>query len=436
MNISIIGVGYVGLVTGTCFAELGNHVLCMDIDEAKINQLIEGRVPFYEPQLEELIKSNYSLGRLDFTSNIEECVKFGELVFITVGTPEGKNKSPDMHYINEVINEIIPLLEDKHQIVVKSTVPIGSSREIKERVDEEIKKYNIEAEIELAFNPEFLSEGTAVSDFMFPDRIVLGVETTPIKNKLLQLYGNFIEENIPVLITKYETAEMIKYASNAFLATKISYINEIAAICEYYGANIKEVADGVGLDRRIGNNFLRAGAGYGGSCFPKDTRALYSLGARAGHKPQIVKAAINVNDNQKYIIIKKVKKLLGDFEDKTVGILGVAFKPGTDDIREAPASPVIDYLIRKKVKVKIYDPKAMENFKNLHSEVQCCENEYEACENCDCIIVFTEWQEFLKLDFDYLRKIVNKPVLLDLRNMFDPIKVREHGFSYLGVGIV
>lgn len=434
MNIAVIGIGYVGLVTGTCFSELGNNVLCMDIDEAKIKGLKEGRVPFYEPELEEILKRNYSKGRLNFTTDINECVKYGDIIFITVGTPEGSDSNPDMHYLNSVINLVSDLLNEDKTIVIKSTVPVGTTRQIKTLIYRTLIKLNKNIKVEIVDNPEFLSEGTAVKDFMFPNRIVIGTDTNSKSEKLNELYKKFSDERVPIINTSYESSEMIKYASNAFLATKISYINEIASICEFYNADVTTVAEGMGFDERIGNSFLKAGAGYGGSCFPKDTKALVRIGAKAGHEPKIVKETIKINKRQKSIIISKIKNNLHGLETSTIGILGVAFKPETDDIREAPAGPVIEYLLSKKAKVKIYDPKAMDNFRTCYSGAEYCSNLYEACRNTDCIVLFTEWQEFLNIDFDYLKSIVRNPVFLDLRNMFKPQRIKDYGFTYEGIG--
>lgn len=445
MNIGIIGVGYVGLVTGACLADQGNNVICMDVDASKISLLSGGRIPYYEPGLPQLLERNSAAGNLSFTTDLSLCMKSAEYLFICVGTPEGEDLFTDLRAINTVTDNLCNLLERNVVIVVKSTVPAGTTRKIYNKLQCALRESHKQLEVEVVSNPEFLSEGCAVEDFLIPDRIVIGTENGHLSEKMTRLYQNFINEKIPVMHTIYENAEMIKYASNALLAAKISYMNEIAAICEFYKADVRVVAQGMGYDRRIGNLFLKAGAGYGGSCFPKDTNALLLLGEQAGCAPGIVRETIKTNQNQIKLMLEKIKRNVEPLNGSMIGVLGVSFKPETDDIREAPAVAVIEQLLQEQAGVKVYDPRAMESFRRgsakfeLESEpdhgVICCSNAYDACTNVECIVLFTEWKEFEKLDFGYVRKLVSKPVFLDFRNFLSPEKLRGHGFVYEGIGV-
>lgn len=434
MNISVIGVGYVGLTTGTCFAELGNNVLCMDTDEEKINRLREGVIPIYEPKIEEMVKKNCLSNRLSFTTSLIKAVDFSEIIFIAVGTPTNKDNTPNLEYIYEAARAIALSMDSYKIIIVKSTVPVGTGEKIKKEIIQILMNRKKDIEFDMVSNPEFLRQGTAVQDFMKPDRVVIGMENDRAKDIMMKLYSFHIDDNKPFILSDIQAAEMIKYVSNAYLAAKISYINEIAILCEYYNVDISIVARGMGLDKRIGDKFLNPGPGYGGSCFPKDTKALMYIGNTVGYEPKIIKAVINVNKQQPKIMMKKIESIVKDFNGKTIAMLGVAFKPNTDDIRESPAIPIIRALIRKKAKIKIYDPKAMENCKNIIKRVEYCYDVYSACSESDCIIIMTEWDEFRDIDFKKLNKIVKHPILIDLRNIYEPDFVKENGFLYEGVG--
>jgi UDPglucose 6-dehydrogenase len=434
MNISVIGVGYVGLTTGTCFAELGNNVLCMDTDEEKISKLKKGESPIYEPEIEEMIMSNSLNNRLNFTTNLKKTVEFADVIFIAVGTPTNEDNVPELKYIFKAAREIASNMDSYKVLVVKSTVPVGTGRKIRAIVERVLKKKNSNIEFDMASNPEFLREGTAIYDFMYPDRVVIGVENERSKGIMTKLYNFHINANKPYIVSTIKAAEMIKYVSNAFLATKISYINEIAIMCERYNIDVSVVAKGMGLDKRIGDKFLMPGPGFGGSCFPKDTKGLMHIGKTIGYEPQIVKAVIEVNNRQINFIIKKIENLVKNFSGKAISVLGASFKPDTDDIRESPAIPIIEFLLKRGAKVKLYDPKAMDNCMRVLKKVEYCKDVYKACENSDCIILMTEWEEFREVDFVKLRDIVNKPILIDLRNMYDPNYVKQSGFIYEGVG--
>lgn len=437
MNIAVIGTGYVGLVTGACLAYLGMNVLCMDRDESKITMLKKINLPIYEPGLEEIVRDTTLSGHLSFTTSIEEAVMFADAIFIAVGTPTLADNTPDISSVIEAAKEIALYMNSPKTIITKSTVPVGTGQIIKN----EIKNLLIEKKKTICFdivsNPEFLREGSAVKDFMKPDRIVIGVENQKAAEIMKRIYSLHISLDIPFLVANIETAEMIKYASNAFLASKISFINEIANMCELCSADIKMVSQAMGLDPRIGNSFLNPGPGYGGSCFPKDTRAMLYIGKKIGYIPRIVKSTVRVNENQRVLTIKKLKNMMGDLKGKTLTILGTAFKAGTDDIRESPAIYAIKSLLKEGCLIKVYDPQALENTKKVLSDMQNIEyysNLYEAAINSDCIILFTEWQEFLDIDFSKLKSLVKNPVLLDLRNLYDPFTIRKYDFIYKGVG--
>lgn len=437
MNITVIGTGYVGLVTGACLAYLGMNVLCMDRDESKINTLKNINLPIYEPGLEEIVRDTVLSGHLNFTTSIEDAVRFADVIFIAVGTPTLTDNTPDISSVIEAVKEIAINMNSPKTIITKSTVPVGTGQIIKN----EVKSLLIEKKKNVCFdivsNPEFLREGSAVKDFMKPDRIVIGVENQKAAEVMKRIYSLHISLDIPLLVTNIETAEMIKYASNAFLASKISFINEIANMCELCSADIKVVSQAMGLDPRIGNSFLNPGPGYGGSCFPKDTRAMLYIGKKIGYIPRIIRSTVRVNENQRVLTIKKLKNMLGDLKGKTLTILGTAFKAGTDDIRESPAIYAIKYLIKEGCLIKVYDPKALENTKKeLYDmkNIEYCTNLYEASTGSDCIILFTEWQEFLDIDFLKLKSLVKNPVFLDLRNLYDPLTIRKYDFIYKGVG--
>jgi UDPglucose 6-dehydrogenase len=436
MNIAVIGTGYVGLVTGCCLAQLGMNVICMDIDEEKIEKLRNGIVPIYEPGLEEIIKENLSSERLIFTTSMEEAVTHAIVIFIAVGTPPQEDDSADLQYVYRAAQNIAEQMEDYKVIVNKSTVPIGTGHLVKTEIEDILHQRNKTFGFDVVSNPEFLREGTAVKDFLKPDRIVIGADSEIALNLMKKIYDVQIQLDIPIVVTNLETAEMIKYAANAFLATKISYINEIADMCDLCNADISIVSKAMGLDNRIGPKFLNPGPGYGGSCFPKDTKALVKIGKDLGYLPKIVESTVEVNDNQAVIMFEKIKGIVGNVENKVITILGIAFKPETDDIREAPAISIMKILLENGAKIKAFDPEAMENTKKIHPDldIQYCSDIYSACENSDCIVLVTEWKEFLNLDLLKLKSIVRTPIFVDLRNAYMPSYVKNSGFLYKGVG--
>lgn len=437
MNITVIGTGYVGLVTGACLAHLGMNVVCMDKDENKIAMLKNIDIPIYEPDLEEIVKDTILSEHLRFTTSIEEAVKFADSIFIAVGTPTLPGNVPDISSVIEAAKEIAVHMNSYKAIITKSTVPVGTGQIIKNEIKKLLIGEKKDIDFDIVSNPEFLREGSAVKDFMKPDRIVVGMETKRAESIMKRIYSIHISLEVPFLITNIETAEMIKYASNGFLASKISYINEIANMCELCNADVKTVSKAMGLDTRIGSSFLNPGPGYGGSCFPKDTKAMLYIGKKIGYIPKIIKSAIKVNENQRFMILKKVKALLGDLNGKTITVLGTAFKAGTDDIRESPAVYTIKALLKEGCSIKVYDPKALENTKKeLYSmeNIEYHSDLYEAAVDSDCIILFTEWQEFFNLDFLKLKSLVKNPVFLDLRNIYEPSAVRMYDFVYKSVG--
>ncbi|MDP2927227.1 MAG: UDP-glucose/GDP-mannose dehydrogenase family protein [Candidatus Omnitrophota bacterium] len=428
MNISIIGSGYVGLVTGACFAELGNKVICADNDAEKISHLKKGSVPIYEPGLEELIKLNLKNKRLKFTSSIKAAVQASEVIFIAVGTPALENGEADLTGIENVARAIAQNMDGYRLIVEKSTVPVETCAWVKKTIATYIKKGH---KFDVVSNPEFLREGSAINDFTHPDRIVVGVESIKAKQIMTDLYQPL---NRPILITNIKSAELIKHASNAFLATKISFINAIARICDKVGADIKEVAQGMGLDNRIGRYFLHAGIGYGGSCFPKDMDAFITIAEKLGYDFKILKAVRDTNEEQKAFVLQKIKDTLWIIKDKTIAVLGLAFKPNTDDLRNSPSIDLINALIQEGAKIKVYDPQAMEKAKKILKNVVFCKNAYQAAEGADCLIIATEWNEFKELDFIKLKKKLKRALIVDGRNIYNPKLFMDLGFTYIGVG--
>jgi len=428
-NITVIGVGYVGLVTGTCFADLGNRVCCLDIDQDRIKTLQEGGIPIYEPGLEEMVRRNVSAGRLTFTTDYAEALAEAEFVFIAVGTPEGVDGEADLKYVRAAAESIARHMDHPLIIVNKSTVPVGTGDWVAD-----IIRANQPEPIEFAVvsNPEFLREGSAILDFMNPDRVVLGSLNREAADRVAQLY---LSLRAPIIITDLRTAEMIKYASNAFLATRISFINEIANICEQLGADVKEVAAGMGYDRRIGHHFLDAGIGYGGSCFPKDVKALAHMASIHGTHPQLLKAVMDINQYQRRQTILKLREVLGSkLRGKVVGILGLAFKPNTDDMREAPACEIARLLLHEGAHVKGYDPVAMHNAARLLPEMQLAKDPYDLAEGCDAIVICTEWNEFKHLDMKRIKQLMRYPFIVDGRNLYEPEEMKQLGFTYRGVG--
>jgi len=428
MDIAIIGSGYVGLVTGACLADLGNYVICVDNDQSKVEMLRSGIVPIYEPGLEELLAVNIKEGRLCFSDSIQAGVENSEIIFIAVGTPPKSNGEADLSAIEKVSREVAQNMASYRLIVEKSTVPVKTG----EWVARTITENNIHrADFDVASNPEFLREGSALEDFMNPDRIILGVSSDRAANLLVKLYEPL---NAPILITDINSAELIKHASNAFLAMKISFVNSVANICEKTGADIHKVAKGIGLDKRIGEAFLQAGIGYGGSCFPKDVLAFIHLAERIGYDFKLLKAVKEVNDYQKGKVVTKLKEINGNLRGKVVGILGLAFKPNTDDMRGAPSLDIITLLKQEGVVVKAYDPVAEAVARRLIPDIIYCSNPYEAADGADALVVVTEWKEFKRLDLLKIKSLMKSPVIIDGRNIYDPAKMRALGFVYRGIG--
>lgn len=432
MHIVMIGTGYVGLVTGTCLAESGNDVACVDIDAAKIEKLRRGEIPIYEPGLSELVLHNARAGRLSFTTNAANVVPEADCVFIAVGTPQSDSGAADLTGLWKVVDSLAPLLTGKTIVVIKSTVPVGTNRAVAER----LKKLTGRS-IDVASNPEFLKEGCAIDDFTKPDRVVVGVERPEVGAVLHDLYRPFLRTEHPFLVMGLESAEMTKYVANCMLATKISFINEMANLCERVGANINEVRRGIGHDQRIGFAFLFPGVGYGGSCFPKDVRALMNVAENHDLEPRILRAVDLVNDAQKEVLFRKVRDhFQGDFSGRTVAIWGLAFKPRTDDIREAPALKLIDGLLEAGATVRVHDPVAMENVRKVYGDkLHYFDNMYETLTTADLLLIVTEWSEFRNPNFELIRQKLVQPVIFDGRNLYEPTVMRQLGFEYSGIGL-
>jgi UDPglucose 6-dehydrogenase len=427
-HICIIGTGYVGLVTGACFADLGNDVVCIDIDETKISKLKQGIMPIFEPGLEEIVRRNHTMGRLSFTINYKEGLQSAEFVFISVNTPEGMQGEADLRYVRSAAEQISQILDHDAIIVNKSTVPIGTGDMVANIVDRHIRSG---IKVSVVSNPEFLREGSAVYDCQHPDRVVLGSQDRDAAEQVAQLY---LSLRCPIMVTDLRTAEMIKYASNAFLATRLSFINEIASICDQMGADVKEVAEGMGYDRRIGHAFLNAGMGWGGSCFPKDVQALAYMASTHGTHPQLLRAVIDINHYQRRRVVHQLREWLGGLDERVIGILGLSFKPNTDDMRSAPSIELIQLLQNEGAIVKAYDPAAMENAKRLLSQVELGMDPYQVAEGSDALIVITEWNEFKQLDKERLRMAMRQPYLIDGRNIYDTEEMVQLGFVYWGMG--
>lgn len=431
MHISVIGTGYVGLVTGACFAEFGVHVTCMDSDSRRIEKLEKGEVPFYEPGITELVAKGVREGRLNFTTDIARAVDKALVIFIAVGTPPRGDGSADLSYVEEVGKGIAENMTGYKVIVTKSTVPVGTGA----RLREVIKKTQTNAvRFDIVSNPEFLREGSAIEDFIRPNRVVIGADSDQAIAIMKDLYRPLYLIETPIVVTDVPTAELIKYASNAFLATKISFINEIANLCEKVGANVQMVAKGMGLDHRIGAKFLHAGPGFGGSCFPKDLAALIQTGERHGYSMQIASAASRVNDSQRGRMIDKIREALGGLKGKTLAMLGLSFKPNTNDLREAPALAIGRVLLADGASIRAYDPEALTDACRMLPELQPCRDSYHAAEGADALVIMTEWNVFRNLDFEKLKSVMRTPVLLDLRNVYDPERVAAVGFKHVSVG--
>jgi UDPglucose 6-dehydrogenase len=432
MKIAVIGSGYVGLVVGTCFADTGNRVTCVDVDEGKIARLQKGEIPIYEPGLDELIRRNVEEGRLFFSTDIKTAIKKSSVIFIAVGTPPGDDGSADLRHVLAVADAIAAHMEGPKTIVLKSTVPVGTNKKVKERIAAKTKH-----PFEVVSNPEFLKEGAAIEDFTKPDRVVVGCESEHARKVLEELYSPYLRTGKPLLFMDPSSAEMTKYAANAMLATRISFMNEIARICEAVGADINQVRKGIGTDARIGFPFLFAGVGYGGSCFPKDVRALAQTAREHGYEPEVVPAVERVNDAQKRLLYDKVVKHFGaDLKGRHFAVWGLAFKPKTDDMREAPSLVVIEALLRAGATLTTFDPEAMQEARRtLGDRVSYAENALQACKGADALILVTEWSEFRHLDLDEIKPLLRQPVLFDGRNIWDGNRVRSQGFTYYGIGV-
>lgn len=428
-KLCVIGTGYVGLVTGTCFADLGNQVHCLDVDESRISKLKQGIMPIYEPGLEQIVAQNVRAGRLLFTTDYADALKDADFAFIAVGTPSGVDGEADLQYVRQAAEAIADLVDWPIIVVNKSTVPVGTGDWVADIIKR--RRAGKPLDFSVVSNPEFLREGSAINDFMDPDRVVLGSTDRDAARKVAQLY---LTLRCPILITDLRTAEMIKYASNAFLATRISFINEIANMCEEMGADVREVAQGMGMDKRIGPAFLDAGLGWGGSCFPKDVKALAHMAVLHGTHPQLLQAVMEINRNQRRRVILKLRRVLGSLDDRTIGVLGISFKPNTDDIRDAPALEVIHLLQNEGAHIKAYDPQAMENAAATLKRVSLCENPYAVAEGADALVLATDWNEFKQLDFERIYQSMRQPIIIDGRNLWDAEALRALGFTYIGIG--
>jgi UDPglucose 6-dehydrogenase len=433
MNITMIGTGYVGLVSGAGLADFGMTVICVDKDQERIQKLRKGEVPFYEPGLEELVQRNVKNGRLSFDSNLKMALDRSLVIFVAVGTPDNGQGQTDLSQVEEVAESLGEIIDDYKVLVLKSTVPVGTNNWFKEIVQKKLKKG---CNIDIVSNPEFLREGSAIEDFMRPDRVVIGADSPRALAIMKDIYRSLYLIETPFVFTNLETAELIKYASNAFLATKISFINEVANLCEKVGADVHQVAKAMGLDKRIGPKFLHPGPGFGGSCFPKDTNAFAYLGKKRGSPVSIVESVIKVNQNQRGIMVEKIEKAVGSLEGKMIGILGLAFKPNTSDVRESPAIDIIQALLQKGAKVKAYDPEGMDEFKKVVNSINLTYemDAYAVVKGVDGLIILTEWNEFRNLDLKEVKELMAQPLIIDLRNIYEPERMSELGYHYIGVG--
>ena len=441
MNITVIGAGYVGLVTGTCLADVGNNILCLDLDKEKISSLKNGKIPIYEPGLESLVEKNQRAGRLHFTSDVKEAVEFGELQFIAVGTPSGEDGSADLNYVLEAASSIGQIMISPKIIVNKSTVPVGTGDKVRNVITQELKKRDVSLKFDVVSNPEFLKEGAAIEDFQKPDRIIIGVESDESASVMKTLYSPFQRNRNKLIIMDVRSAELTKYASNAMLATRISFMNELANLSERLGADIEKVRVGVGSDSRIGYSFLYPGCGYGGSCFPKDVKALIKFANDCDHPMKILTSVEEVNDDQKKIIPEKISKFFGeDLSNKTFAVWGLAFKPGTDDVREASSAVMIRELVGRGAVVKAYDPAAMETITHeidaswISSKLILCDHQYDAVKDVNALILATEWNLFRQPDFKAMERVMKNRTIFDGRNQYDPKRLREQGWEYVGIG--
>lgn len=435
MNIAIVGTGYVGLVSGTCFAEMGINVTCVDIDQNKINKLLNGEIPIYEPGLDEMVRRNIDAGRLHFTTDLREVLDDVEVVFSAVGTPPDEDGSADLKYVLAVAKTFGENIKKYTILVTKSTVPVGTANKVKAAVKAELDKRGVDIEFDVASNPEFLKEGAAIKDFMTPDRVVVGTDSESARKVMSRLYKPFMLSGERMIFTDIPSAEMIKYAANSMLATRISFMNDIANLCELVGADVNMVRKGIGSDTRIGKKFLYPGCGYGGSCFPKDVKALIKTAQKAGYDMRVLKAVEDVNERQKGILYDKLVAQLGSLEGKTIALWGLAFKPETDDMREAPALVLIDKLTSAGATVKVFDPIAMtECRRRIGDKVTYCNDMYEAAIDADALLLVTEWNQFRMPSLPVLKKTMANPLIIDGRNIYDREYLEDNGFTYLKIG--
>ena len=436
MNIAVVGTGYVGLVSGTCFAEMGVNVTCVDVNKEKINALLNGRIPIYEPGLDEMVLRNHRERRLRFTTDITSCLNEVDIVFSAVGTPPDEDGSADLTYVLEVARTIGQNMNKYLVLVTKSTVPVGTAQKVKRAIQEELDKRNAKIEFDVASNPEFLKEGAAIKDFMSPDRVVVGVESERAKELMTKLYRPFLLNNFRIIFTDIPSAEMIKYAANSMLATRISFMNDIANLCELVGADVNMVRKGIGSDSRIGDKFIYPGCGYGGSCFPKDVKALIKTAEQNGYSMSLLKAVEEVNETQKKVLFEKLNKYYANkLEGKTIALWGLAFKPETDDMREATAMVIIDLLLKAGCKVQVYDPVAMEECRRRIGDLVVYANDmYDAVLNADALLLLTEWKLFRLPSWGVLKKTMKEPLILDGRNIYEKKELNELGFNYFCIG--
>ena len=437
-KIGVVGTGYVGLVAGTCLADFGLDVICVDNDKKKIEDLKEGKIPIYEPGLEPMVEKNVYYKRLSFTTEIKKAVEECEVIFIAVGTPPKDDGSADLHYVLDVAREIGKHMNTYKVVVDKSTVPIGTGKKVKETIENELKKRGCTHQFDIVSNPEFLREGSAVGDFTHPDRVVIGAETEKAINIMKDVYRVLYLNETPFVISNIETAEMIKYAANAFLAMKITYINELANLCEKVGADVHDVAKAMGRDGRISPKFLHPGPGYGGSCFPKDTRALAEIAKEYGENVTLIEQTIKANEEQKLKMVKKIKEKMGNLNGKTLGILGLTFKQNTDDMRESSALVILPELVKSGAKLKVFDPQGMREskwrLKTIETDLTYCQDEYDALKDCDALVILTEWNQFRGLDLEKIKKIMKDNYFFDFRNLYIRKKIEEKGFIYDCIG--
>ncbi|MDN3017923.1 UDP-glucose/GDP-mannose dehydrogenase family protein [Paenibacillus sp. BSR1-1] len=437
-KIAVIGTGYVGLVTGSVLADLGLDVTCVDNNSEKINGLREGIVPIYEPGLDLIVERNICAKRLVFTTDIKKAVSECDVIMIAVGTPPAADGSADLQFIEAAVREMASHLNNYKVIVNKSTVPIGTAQKIKGWIFEELRLRGVSYDFDILANPEFLREGSAINDFLHPDRVVIGSETTRAVDIIKQVYRVLFLDDSQYVVTDLESAEMIKYASNAFLAMKVTFMNEIAHLCEKVGANVQDVANGMGMDRRIGSEFLLPGPGFGGSCFPKDTRAIAEVGRQMGAPVSLIEQTIQANENQKLLMARKISDEMGDLQGKQLAVLGLSFKPNTDDMREAPSITILNELAKKGANFKVYDPiackEANRRLEHLRDRIVYCSDEYETMKDSDALIIITEWKQFRNLNLEKVKILLKKPIFFDLRNLYQKSYMEEKGFKYVGVG--